>query len=63
MDTGRVSPTKIFNFCGARCRYDDVFCGGRLGGGDLGVVRKFLSGGGVARSDGVVREFGVVVPG
>ena len=23
MDTGRVSPTKIFNFCGARSRYDN----------------------------------------
>ena len=22
MDTGHVSPTKIFNFCGARCRND-----------------------------------------
>ena len=52
MDTGRVSPTKIFNFCRAR-----------LGGGRLGVGRKFPSGGGVARSDGVVREFGTVGPG
>ena len=42
MDTGRVSPTKIFNFCRARCRYDEGFCRARLGGGRFCAPNKCL---------------------